>query len=480
MNERVDIQAFIKDYCAGIKEGELIARYGLSAKEIGPLVKKLINRGAITKEQYFNRNRIIAEREAREEKDFLQSLHHCPVCGHAHPTAFIRCPACGSSVSKKSEAEPQTGADQSTLILDGDALFLEEHDERSEASPTAAAREGQGVRLPDRLVEQARPPLTVVPTAQRSVEEVPEAILRMIGAPLDHVSLLPRFSDRLASDEYLVTGVIGNGTRSVALSASDGGKDDPDITVKVFHAEALKPAGPDELVEKLFQYQSVMDDRNIRSVLGRASLNEGRVLLYEYLPFNMEEIVRREPDGLPSELLIRLIPQLLNAVGYSHLHRGSNGLPTRLPHFSLKLSNIMLDRDSSVLKLDDCGVSRSFTEVKGHAKHLWQEPGVDLGSLAPEAFVAEGKYVNGQLVDIYALGVVLYRMATGKAPFSGANVEEYRFAHLKKYAVPPRVHRYDIPLLLDEMIMKCLEKEPDRRWRSATQMELSIGKAATR
>jgi serine/threonine protein kinase len=51
---------------------------------------------------------------------------------------------------------------------------------------------------------------------------------------------------------------------------------------------------------------------------------------------------------------------------------------------------------------------------------------------------------------------------------------------LKKYAVPPRVYQYDIPLWLDEMIMKCLEKEPDKRWRSATQMELAIGKGIIR
>ena len=80
------------------------------------------------------------------------------------------------------------------------------------------------------------------------------------------------------------------------------------------------------------------------------------------------------------------------------------------------------------------------------------------------------------LVDLYALGAMLYRLATGTAAFSCADLEEYKFAHLKKYPVPPRVHRYDIPRWLDTMILKCLEKEPDERWRSATQMELAVGK----
>ncbi len=51
-----------------------------------------------------------------------------------------------------------------------------------------------------------------------------------------------------------------------------------------------------------------------------------------------------------------------------------------------------------------------------------------------------------------------------------------RFEHIHKFAVPPRVHRYDVPKWLDQMIMKCLEKEPKDRWRSPTQMELAIGK----
>ncbi len=101
---------------------------------------------------------------------------------------------------------------------------------------------------------------------------------------------------------------------------------------------------------------------------------------------------------------------------------------------------------------------------------------MDLAALAPEAFVMSSKTVKGTAVDIYALGVVLYRLVTGKRPFSGNGLDEYSFLHLKTFAIPPRVHRYTIPAWLDSMILKCLEKEPGRRWRSATQMELSIGK----
>ena len=74
------------------------------------------------------------------------------------------------------------------------------------------------------------------------------------------------------------------------------------------------------------------------------------------------------------------------------------------------------------------------------------------------------------------LGALMYKLATGRAPFTGSSVKEYSFAHLRKFPIPPKVHRYTLPGWLDAMILKCLEKEPENRWRSATQMELQFGK----
>jgi serine/threonine-protein kinase len=176
------------------------------------------------------------------------------------------------------------------------------------------------------------------------------------------------------------------------------------------------------------------------------------------------------------DLMIRLLSQVLNGLGYAHLHRGRDGVVRRLPHLDLRPSKLLMDRDMNVVKLDDCGVMRALFAERGSKKFLWEEFGTDLRSLAPEAFVMETRSLDLLLVDLYALGAMLYRLATGTSMFTCADAEEYKFAHLKKYPVPPRVHRYDIPRWLDAMILKCLEKEPDERWRSATQMELAVGK----
>jgi eukaryotic-like serine/threonine-protein kinase len=484
MAVNLDIEKFVADYCRGVKDRDLLATHHLTAKDLVGLVKKLIGQGVITKEQYFTRNRLVEEAEIHEEKQFLKSLYHCPVCSHMHPRPFNRCPACGTEISdpeatrtpeekpsKNSAVSAQAKA-QANFVSDA-GLIRPARDE-PEAVTAKAGRTKPGFLAAEPARDSAGVPSV---EAKCDTETDSKAWREMLGMKVEKLSLLPGNLQDLAADNYQLTDIIASGRHAALYKAEPASGDGPPLSLRVFESRFADGTDLGSLLDKVVQYQSAMVDSNILEVHGSATLKRGQALVYEYVPMDLETLIQREPDGLPVDLLVEMLPQILNGVGYSHMHRGRDGVVRRLPHLNIQLSSFLFDNSKKVVKLVDCGVWKSLVDLRGYRRRLWEEPGVDLSSLAPEAFVMGPKSINAFSADLYALGIALYRLATGKTPFSGSNVDEYGFLHLKTFAVPPRVHRYKLPGWLDAMILKCLEKEPTKRWRSATQMELSIGKA---
>ena len=112
------------------------------------------------------------------------------------------------------------------------------------------------------------------------------------------------------------------------------------------------------------------------------------------------------------------------------------------------------------VKLTDFGLARSI------ASRLSLE-GMIVGTvyyLAPE--MAMGKLVDSR-TDLYSLGVLLYEMTTGRLPFLGDDPLGVVSQHLYSPVSPPRAHRNDLPVFMDELIVKLLSKDPDERLPSA-------------
>jgi hypothetical protein len=434
MAVRLNIAEFVADYCGGLKDRDLIAKHELTAKEMIQLVKRLIKEGQITRQDYFDRNRKIEELETLQEKDFIKSLHHCPVCSHIHPTPFTVCPACGADVSSQANGVERKPA--------------------NDVPKAAPARAKTGT-----------------PPGPLSIDPV-----SLAGQSVGKLLLLEDGKKKALREAYTVGSVVSVGPDAALCEAEPASSQEDRLLIKFIDPGPSSQLRAGELVGRVLAYQAEMSDPNILKVAGKARVGKLASLVYEYMPATLDSLIEREPAGLPYDQLNVLLPQILNAVGYSHLHRGLDGMVRRLPHLRLAPSKFLFDPVSQQVKLDECGLWRAMVDLRGHSSRLWEDPGVDLSALGPEGFVLESRSVNGLLADIYALGVTLYKLTTGVSPFEADNLEEYRTAHLKKFAIPPRVHRYDVPKWLDHMIMKCLEKEPSARWRSATQMEIAIGK----
>jgi TolB-like protein/Tfp pilus assembly protein PilF len=132
-------------------------------------------------------------------------------------------------------------------------------------------------------------------------------------------------------------------------------------------------------------------------------------------------------------------------------------------HRDLKPQNIMIDKKNTA-KIMDFGIARSI-EAPGVT-----QAGMILGTpdyMAPEQ--VEGKEVD-QRADLYSLGVILFEMTTGKLPFEGETALNIALKHKSETPPSPSGINSDISNSLNRFILRCLEKDPGKRFQSAEEL----------
>jgi serine/threonine-protein kinase len=188
----------------------------------------------------------------------------------------------------------------------------------------------------------------------------------------------------------------------------------------------------------------------------------------EYLPgLNLEELVKRH-GPLPAERAIHLLRQVLGALHEAHA--------AGLIHRDLKPSNIISCRRGGlhdVAKLLDFGLVRSCGN-SGGADHLTLE-GAVAGTpafMSPEQ--ADGKHDLDARSDIYSLGAVAYFLLTAQPPFVRPSHLQTLIAHMSDPVTPLSQLQADVPADIEVVILRCLEKDPARRWPDARSMDRAL------
>ena len=163
------------------------------------------------------------------------------------------------------------------------------------------------------------------------------------------------------------------------------------------------------------------------------------------------EILRSNGQPLPYARIVEILRPVCSALHYAH-QQG-------IAHCDLKPGNILIEKGGRVL-LTDFGIARTLDAATATMAGIGTP-----AYMAPE--LVKGEEPSPQ-TDIYALGVVLYEMLTGgERPFTGTTAEKVRWEQLNQAPTFPRVYNPGIPVVLENIVLRCLIKESETRYPSA-------------
>jgi eukaryotic-like serine/threonine-protein kinase len=152
------------------------------------------------------------------------------------------------------------------------------------------------------------------------------------------------------------------------------------------------------------------------------------------------------------------------ALGLGAAHRRG------IVHRNVNPQNVLVGHDGSI-KLTGFTLVSTYKDID--AERL-TDTGATLGTVqyyAPEQ--AQGEIV-GPAADVYALGNVIYEMITGRTPFDGDNPVAVAMQHIQDPPTPPGQYNPNIPPALEEIVLRCLEKVPEKRFHDGSQLARAL------
>jgi serine/threonine-protein kinase len=254
-------------------------------------------------------------------------------------------------------------------------------------------------------------------------------------------------------DYYRVESPVARSGMASIFRAVDT-RDNRIVALKIPHPDMEA----DPILSDRFKRESGIGEKLSHPGVMRVYGGENRSRIYMVMEWCEGRLLRQimAEGKLPQERAIRIAANVLDALDYIH----ENGVV----HRDLKPENIMVDADDNI-KLIDFGIAgdsaarrltyANFTATLGTPDYI-----------SPEQ--VKGKRGDGRS-DIYALGVILYEMLTGKTPFTGPTPLAAMNDRLLNHPMPPRIANPAVSPQLQEVLYRALERDPKNRYAKARE-----------
>lgn len=256
-------------------------------------------------------------------------------------------------------------------------------------------------------------------------------------------------------DQYRIEAVVARTGMSVLYRGIDE-KNGRQVAVKVPHAEMEADPVLVERFKREEEIGQILDHPGIVKTYNHADRSR-LYMVIEWVEGRLLRSILNEERPLPVERALRITLGICDALDYMHKHG--------IVHRDLKPENIMVGPGDSI-KLIDFGIA-----MKEDARRLtFTNLTATLGTpdyISPEQVKGQR---GDQRSDIYALGILLYEMLTGRVPFIEPNPLAAMNERLLHDPTPPRELNPEISPELEEIVFRALEREPRHRYSTASEM----------
>jgi eukaryotic-like serine/threonine-protein kinase len=276
---------------------------------------------------------------------------------------------------------------------------------------------------------------------------------------------------RRTIEHYEITRRLGSGGSGVVYLANDTRLERP-VVLKMLHTGSLTAAQMRSTVLREARLASAIEHPNVCAIYEVGESGGEAFIAMQYIPGQpLDKLIERGPASL--QLVVSVGIQIADGLQAAHA--------LGIFHRDLKPQNVMLT-NGGLVKILDFGLARRLAPEDAHFDPA--KPGLAKDAAAAASFTARGgtirymapeQFVTGHSSaqsDIWALGVILYELASGRHPFTPPDAEDFQTIRAIQFEEPPELSTIvpGIPPELKSVIAACLEKNPGARTASAAEV----------